>query len=251
MAFKTIAAIVLLGLLSVGISADDSLDKTREIITETNQTLKKSQQTIDKTDDKTSQMFEEYKSRQKEIDNYNIYNSQLKEIINSQKQEKQVFLQDIENIESTGLRIMPFMRKMINGLEQFITSDYPFLPEERSRRIAGLKENMKRADLSIAAKYRQILEAYQVENDYGNTIEAYEGDIDNKKVVFLKIGRIGFYYLSLDKQYCSAWVPEKKQWQELEDADYRISIARAIKIAKKQQTPDLFFAAVPPARSKK
>jgi hypothetical protein len=143
------------------------------------------------------------------------------------------------------------MQQMIDGLAQFIASDYPFLPEERSQRLERLNANMKRADLSIAAKYRQILEAYQIEIDYGNTLEAYEGVIEDKRVNFLKVGRIGLYYLSMDKAQCAAWDPGQGQWRPLDDMDYKVSIAKAIKVAKKQRAPDLFFAAVAPARERK
>ena len=36
---------------------------------------------------------------------------------------------------------------------------------------------MTRADVTISEKYRRIVEAYQVEMDYGRTIEAYEGKL--------------------------------------------------------------------------
>jgi hypothetical protein len=232
-------------------SAADALDKSRQLVTDTNKKLQATQKTIDKADDTITQMLGEYKTTRKEIDNYRIYNGQLEEIVASQADELKLLENDIDKIEATGLEIMPLMQRMIDGLAQFIASDYPFLPEERSDRIARLNASMKRADLSIAAKYRQILEAYQIEIDYGNTLEAYEGDLDPKKVVFLKIGRIGLYYLSLDKEQCAAWDPAQQSWQPLEDMDYKLSIAKAIKIAKKQRAPELFFAAVAPARERK
>lgn len=229
----------------------DSLDQSRKIISNTNTTLQTSQKHINSADTQSTQMFEQYKTAKKEIENYLVYNRQLSDIVTSQNEELQTLEKSIEGIEATSQKIMPFMEKMIVSLESFIASDYPFLKDERSTRVEILKSNMKRADLSISEKYRQILEAYQIEMDYGNTIEAYEGEVESKKVTFLKIGRIGLYYLSFDKTASWAWNQDKTKWQFLDDSDYKISIAKAIKIAKKQKSPDLFFAALQPARSRK
>ncbi len=250
MFYKIIFGLFVITLLSLSAVADD-LKKSRQLITETNETLQTSQKKIDEIDAQYKQMFQQYKTLKKEINNYQVYNRQLTDIIDSQNQEIENLRKDIAQIESTSIQIMPFMEKMIGGLESFVASDFPFLPEERSTRLQQLKDNMKRADLSNAAKYRQILEAYQIEIDYGKTIESYEGHVDNRKVHFLRIGRIGLYYLSLDKSYCAAWHPTKQQWQTLEDTDYKLSIAKAIKIAKKQRAPDFFFAAVGPAGGRK
>jgi hypothetical protein len=237
--------------LAAAVHAADAIDKSRQLIGETNQKLKQAQQQINQADEAIAQMLGEYKTTQKEIDNYRVYNGQLEEIVASQMEELGLLESDIDKIEATGLAIMPFMRRMIDALTEFIASDYPFLPAERRTRIERLNANMKRADLSIAAKYRQILEAYQIEIDYGNTLEAYEGLHDDKRVVFLRLGRIGLYYLSLDKEQCAAWDPAQQSWQPLDDLDYKLSMAKAIKIAKKQRAPDLFFAAVAPARDRK
>jgi chorismate mutase len=241
---------VLLIMLGQHALAADSLDQSRRIITQTNEQLQSSQKTIDKTDEQIARLLSEYKALHKEIANYRIYNRQLREIVASQTEEMHLLTEEIEKIEATDIQIMPFMQQMIDGLAQFIASDAPFLPAERRMRIERLNANMKRADIGIASKFRQILEAYQVEIDYGNTMEAYEGDLEDRKVVFLKIGRVGFYYLSLDKQRCAAWDSAQRKWHLLEDMDYTLSIAKAIKIAKKQRAPDLFFAAVPRAEAR-
>ena len=87
------------------------------------------------------------------------------------------------------------MQKMLDTLEQFVALDVPFLLEERSEpRRELLEEMMARADVTLSEKYRRIVEAYQVEMDYGRTIEAYEGKLgdgdDARTVQFLRVGRV-------------------------------------------------------------
>ena len=98
---------------------------------------------------------------------------------------------------------------------------------------------MERADVSLAEKYRRVLEAYQVETEYGRTIEAYQDDLiledETRTVNFLRIGRVGLYYLTLDGQEAGAW---NEGWQSLDDS-YRQAIDKGLKVAKKQLPPDL------------
>ena len=73
---------------------------------------------------------------------------------------------------------MPLMLRMIDGLDQFVQLDVPFLLEERTTRVARLRDLMERSDVSVSEKFRNVFEAYQVENDYGRTIEAYKASLD-------------------------------------------------------------------------
>ena len=90
-------------------------------------------------------------------------------------------------------QITPLMIRMITGLEQFVGLDVPFLKDERAKRISSLKQMMDRADINSSEKFRRLLEAYQVEVDYGRTIEAYTAlqsvDGQEREVDFLRIGR--------------------------------------------------------------
>ena len=80
-------------------------------------------------------------------------------------------------IETTSREALPMMQKMVATLDEFVKLDMPFLPEERTNRIAALKDMMTRADVSVSEKYRRIVEAYQIEIEYGRTIEAYQGKV--------------------------------------------------------------------------
>ena len=51
----------------------------------------------------------------------------MQKIINSQIEEIESILQKIDELDKTNQRIVPFMLRMIDGLENFIQLDLPFL----------------------------------------------------------------------------------------------------------------------------
>jgi hypothetical protein len=199
----------------------------------------KSQQRIDSLDDESRQMLAEYRAVLRQTESLNAYNDQLDKLVISQKNELVSINAQLENIETTQREIVPLMLDMINVMAQFIALDLPFLPEERNNRVEQLQLLMERADVSLAEKYRRILEAYQVETEYGRTIEAYQDELtvegNSRTVEFLRIGRVGLYYLSLDGKEVGHW---NNGWEVL-DSDYRKAVEKGLKVAKKQLPPDL------------
>ncbi len=221
------------------IADTDVVEKAISGQVKTEQAAKQSQQKIDKLDDQTSQMLAEYRSVLRQIDSLKAYNDQLDKLVNSQQNELSSIKQQLQNIETTQRDIVPLMLNMVDVLEQFVALDIPFLPEERQNRITQLKTLMERADVTLAEKYRRVLEAYQVETEYGRTIESYQGELKLNNelftVDFLRVGRVSLYYLTLDGQQAGYW---DNGWKLL-DSSYRKDIEKALKIAKKQLPPDL------------
>jgi hypothetical protein len=183
-----------------------------------------------------------------QIDSLRIYNQQLEELLAAQEREISSLENQIENITIVERQIMPLMKRMIDTLEKFVELDVPFLLEERKNRVSGLKELMARADVTVAEKYRRLMEAYQIENEYGRTIETYRGELDldgaQLTVDFLKIGRIALVYRSLDGERLGAWDSAGGAWTTL-GGSYRSSIQQGLRIAKKQVAPDLITMPVP------
>ena len=75
-------------------------------------------------------------------------------------------------------QITPLMIKMLNGLENFVSLDVPFLADERQNRLDMLRSNLDKSNQTVAENFRQVLEAYKIENEYGRKIEAYDASID-------------------------------------------------------------------------
>ncbi len=201
-----------------------------------------SQRKIDSLSDQSKKMLEQYRSASHQTETLLSYNKHLKDLIASQQQEKDSLQQQLKEIETTQREIVPLILRMLDSLEKFVSLDLPFLPEERSQRINKLKEMIIRADVTNAEKFRRILEAYQVENDYGNTIEAYRADITldgvSSSVDFLRLGRVALYYQRFDGSETGYWNKEQKKWLALSD-DYRNAIRNGLRMARKETAPDL------------
>ena len=201
-----------------------------------------SQTKINNLDDEAQVLLQEYRLSLKKIYNTKKYNEQLKEFIKNQKEEMVSLRKQIEQVKDTRKDILPLMLRMVDSLETFIHLDFPFLLQKRQERIANLKEIMKRSDVSVSEKYRRLISAYEMENEYGRTISAYKKNqkIKGKELTvnFLRIGRIALIYQTLNKKHLSYWDNTEKKWKKLSNS-YKTSISKSLSIAKKQMAPDL------------
>jgi len=201
-----------------------------------------SQERIDKVDDQTDDMAAEYRATIDQIESLRVYNAQLSKLIASQEEELASLDHQIANVTVIGREVTPLMLRMVDGLDQFIQLDVPMLVKEREARLANLRELMDRADVEDSEKYRRIMEAYQIENEYGRTIEVYQDtltmDGQERTLDFLRIGRISLLYQTLDGEEVGAWDQAERKWVKL-DSEYRDSIRKGVRIARKQLAPDM------------
>ncbi len=206
------------------------------------------QQRINALDDQTREMLNEYRTTSSQIQDLIAYNEQLAKLVSTQRVELADFERQFNDLEITKRRILPLIVRMIEVLDEFVGIDMPFLEEERRMRVTELQRLMEKPDVPTSEKYRRVTEAYQVELDYGHTIEAYEGEMTDKgetrTVNFLRFGRLGLYYQTLDGLEIGFYDKATDEWVELDD-EYRQPLDRAIRIARKQLPPDLIRLPVP------
>ncbi len=226
----------------------DPLDQAINVETRTLKNAAASQRRIDQLDDASRRMFDDYRRTLREIDTMKIYVSHLKTLVASQRRERQEMERQIEEIAKAEREIVPLMIQMVNTLESFVRLDIPFLPEERRQRIEQLKQLLSSAQITTAEKFRRILEAYQIENDYARTIEAYRAELKlgetRRPVDFLRLGRVALFYQTLDGETSGFWNPRKKTWETLPDT-FRRPIRQGLRIARKEAAPDLLTLPVP------
>lgn len=227
---------------------EDKLKGTQNEQMKVDKSARDSQERVSKTAEKTRTIVDDYRATLRKIENAKIYNEQLRKFIADQETEMTSIAKQIEQLQNTNKEIFPLMLRMITSLEKFVELDVPFLPEERGKRIANLKKLMDKAKVSTSEKFRNILEAYQIENEYGRTIEAYRGlqTVDGKELTvdFLRVGRISLAYQTLDGKEQGYWDQKERKWKEA-SSSYRKSFLQGLKMARKQAAPELLIMPVP------
>ncbi len=209
-----------------------------------------SQERINTVVEGTRSLADQYRSVNKEIDGLKVYNR----LMTAQTNGQQATLDDIslsmDQVDVINRQIFPLMERMIDGIEQSIALDIPFLMGERRDRVDKLTDIMQRSDVSVAEKFRKVMEAYQIENDYGSSSETYRQSLEIEGTVrdynMLRIGRIGLYFQSDDSRITGAWDAEAGSYVILGN-EHRNEIKKGIRMAKDLIAPELLLLPVPAA----
>lgn len=212
-------------------------------LTKSYQTAAKVQERIDGLDDKTRQDYYEYVQTVRQVEQIEKYNKQVQALVVSQQSELEDLQQQLKSLQETEQTALPLLSDMFSTLKRFIERDLPFLMKERLERITRLEGVLSRSDVSVAEKYRQVLEAYQIEVEYGRTLEANTGVLRvsgqaDREVTFLRLGRVGLYYQTSDGQQSGQWNASESGWEVL-DSSLNWSIQKGIQMALQQTVPEL------------
>lgn len=211
----------------------------------------KAQKQVDRIHEKTGDLVAEYRAKLKVVDGLKVYNRLLARQLERQEVEIETLKSSIANATVIERQIVPLMMRMLGAMEDFIAMDVPFLLEEREQRVEKLRILMERADLTLAEKSRRVFEAFQIENDYGRTVEAYKGKLSVQDrsfdVDYLRIGRIALLYRTVGNDRFGHWDNQRKQWVETDESQYIRNIDKGLRIARQEMAPELFTIPVPPS----
>jgi uncharacterized coiled-coil protein SlyX len=228
---------------SASLAAAQSIDPIVEVGKQRAVAAKASQAKIDRLADEAANLLSDYKTVMKQVDGLKVYNARLERQIANQ--EKRITDIDASISEASVIQrqIPPLVARMLDGLEQFIQLDMPFDLDTRLGNIEAVRANMDRSDVTSAEAYRQVLELYSIELQYGRGIESYSDSIDlngaEREVDILRIGRVALVYQSTDGAETGAWNRETQSWEELAAGDYASAVRKGVRIAKKQATIEL------------
>lgn len=237
------ATVVAAGAFCSVASQANTLDAIIKVGEEKTAAAKQSQAKIDRLAEEARDLLTDYKTVMKQVDGLKVYNARLQRQIDNQERRIADIDESIDDVTVIQRQMMPLVIRMIDGLDQFVELDVPFNLDERRARIEFLRDNVDRSDITVAEKFRQVLEAYNIELQYGRGMETYSDTIElngvTRDVDFLRIGRVSLVYQTTDGEESGVWNPETKSWDSLSSGDYAAAIRKGVRIAKKQATIEL------------
>jgi len=228
------------------VSENSDLDK---ILAENNSNInlsEKSQQEIDSLSTEKDSLLAEWKVVVKQVEGLKIYNEQKRQQIKAQEERLVTLAEQTRQVVVIQRQIPPLMERMADSLEQFVNLDAPFSMNERTRRINQVRATLSDPKVTASEQVRQVLEAYNIEREYGRTIETYEDSIvldgEEKVVNILRIGRLALMYQLKDQSEAGIWNSDLGQWEEV--SGYRIPVRDGIRMASKTAPLDLLAVPV-------
>jgi hypothetical protein len=191
---------------------------------------------------------QEYDRLLRQVDGLIVYNALLETQIANQDREVQSIQTAMGMIPEIERQVPALLTRMVDSLQQFVALDVPFYAEERAERVNDLQLLIERADVGVSDKFRRVLEAWQIENEYGRSVSAYEGQLEingtTREVFFLQLGRVALVYQTPDLEHTGAWDQETRSWQPLGNR-YRNSVRQALRMARQQIAPDIVLVPLP------
>ena len=210
--------------LSFSIHSSD-MESVLEVGRDNQQLSAKSQSLIDSTERQTDKIVNEWKAVSKQVEGLKLYNAQKRIQIQAQLDLMDKLDEQLVQVVVMQRQIPPLAQKMLDSLESFISLDTPFRKEERQNRIDLVRSSLAKPKVTASEQVRQVLEAYNIEAEYGRKIDTYESTLNDGTVVnILVIGRIGMFYQTKDEQSSGRWNNETGQWDELPGSYRKLSV---------------------------
>ena len=205
-----------------------------------------SQEKVDNLSDEKDSLLAEWKVVVKQVEGLKIYNAQKRQQIKAQEERLVTLAEQTRQVVVIQRQIPPLMERMADSLEQFVSLDAPFSLNERVNRVNQVRNTLSDPKVTASEQVRQVLEAYNIEREYGRTIETYEDAIvldgEEKVVNILRIGRLALMYQLKDQSEAGIWDTETNQWVKVDG--YRIPVRDGIRMASKTAPLDLLSVPV-------
>ena len=195
---------------------------------------------IDQADDEVRQRIEALRQAEQEAQRLQSYNQALAPQLEQLKATLEQRSQGMATMAETRDALPGLLNGMTRRLDAWVDQDVPFLHGERKARVASLEASLANPELTAAEKLERVLAAWRAELDYGRDLDAWRGTLEEgdqtREVDFLRLGRVGWYYLTPDGQNGGVW--DDGGWQSLSAAE-RDQVEKGLQIVRDQRAPEL------------
>ncbi len=224
------------------VQADADLESIIKVKQQSQSLAQQTQREIEGLDEQTNELVSEYRAVLRENAVLEAYNTQLEKQLAQQANLLEGLAHNMASVRTTRMELQPLMQEMIQVLTLFVAEDIPFLWQERQLRLQELTLLLDNPNIAVADKYRRILEAYQIETEYGDTIETWQAQLpksrDEKTVQLIRVGRIALYYLTPDHSAAGYWDSSSRTWQRLPES-WLPRIKQVYDVAENKVMPSL------------
>lgn len=226
-----------------------TLQDSLNTVSATNQQAADSNKRISDLAQQSRALLEEYRQLQHVATPEPQQIKALQDTRANQEHEIAQLRQRITSARQAQLQIAPMMIKMADALDQFIQLDLPFHQEERRNRVQEIKALVGNTDVGLSERYRRLMDAWQIELDYGRSIESWRGTLLNdpksRSVNYLRVGRLALYYQTLDGKESGMWDSATQNWYAL-PASYNANLKDSMKSSQNLSAPTLLSVPMNP-----
>ena len=238
--------IVFLTMLTTVVAASE-MELVLEVGRDNTELSAQSQAKIDATDSATEKIVNEFKVVSKQVEGLKLYNAQKRIQIQAQLDLMDKYDEQLVRVVIMQRQIPPLAQRMLEGLEKYVKLDTPFHIQERMQRLDLVRASLSNPKVTASEQVRQILEAYNIEAEYGRKLDAYDETIihDGQEVVvnILRVGRLGMFFQTKDERQTGYYDHETRTWEKL-SGGYRVQIRDGIRMAHKLAPMDIMMLPV-------
>jgi hypothetical protein len=217
-------------------------DQVRRTVEQSIDVMQQLQKSQDTWAGRRAQLLARYRSLQAENKRLEQINGDLGQRLALEEKAVVEARRKVESAHWIENELQAYLESVVARLEAFIQTDLPFLPAERSQRVASVKECLLRPDSGAAEKYRRVMEALQIEAEYGRSAEVVQQSvlIDGQPLTvdILRLGRIAVFWRTPDGRRAGHFDRATGAYAPL-DSRYHGEIEKAMEIARRERTTDL------------
>jgi hypothetical protein len=216
--------------------------RVRERVISTIDIRQATQKEEDKWLEEREKLTAAYRSRESDREYLRSVKAKTAGVLHVREREVAETLRTIREATRIREELQTYLETVVGQLEAWIKEDTVFLTEERASRVAMIKEILAQSDTPFAEKYRRVMEALQIETEYGRTVEVYQQTIalegEPRLVDILRVGRLSLFCRTPDGTLVGTFNQKNRRWEIL-PSRYRNEINKATDIASRQRTIEL------------